>query len=142
MVIGFSKGLYNETAEDKLKENNYLNTSASLISQSLYEMKLFVNFLKGNEKTVYGLAGLGDLFVSSQGGRNSKMGEYMSEGYAYSEVKKSKMPTETVEGAELVFEIGSNIKNDFNIKKMPLLIGMVEAILNDKKFEINWENFH
>ena len=55
---------------------------------------------------------------------------------------KSKMPTETVEGAELVFEIGSNIKNDFNIKKMPLLIGMVEAILNDKKFEINWENFH
>ena len=70
------------------------------------------------------------------------MGEYMSKGYVYSEVKKSKMPTETVEGAELIFEIGSNIKNDFNIKKMPLLIGMVEAILNDKKFEINWENFH
>ena len=59
MVIGFSKGLYNETVEDKLKENNYLNTSASLISQSLCEMELFVNFLKGNEKTVYGLAGLG-----------------------------------------------------------------------------------
>ena len=105
-------------------------------------MELFVNFLKGNEKTVYGLAGLGDLFVSSQGGRNSKMGEYMSKGYVYSEVKKSKMPTETVEGAELVFEIGSNIKNDFSIKKMPLLIGMVDAILNDKKFEINWKYFH
>ena len=142
MVIGFSKGLYNETAEDKLKENNYLNTSASLISQSLCEMELFVDFLKGNKKTVYGLAGLGDLFVSSQGGRNSKMGEYMSKGYVYSEVKKSKMPTETVEGAELIFEIGSNIKNDFSIKKMPLLIGMVDAILNDKKFEINWEYLH
>jgi len=142
MVIGFSKGLYTETAEDKLKENNYLNTSASLISQSLCEMELFVNFLKGNEKTVYGLAGLGDLFVSSQGGRNSKMGEYMGKGYVYSEVKKSKMPTETVEGAELIFEIGSNIKNDFSIKKMPLLIGMVDAILNDKKFEINWEYLH
>ena len=141
MVIGFSKGLYTETVEDKLKENNYLNTSASLISQSLCEMELFVNFLKGNEKTVYGLAGLGDLFVSSQGGRNSKMGEYMGKGYVYSEVKKSKMLTETVEGAELVFEIGSNIKNDFNIKKMPLMVGMIDAILDDKKFIINWNDF-
>ena len=141
MDIGFSKGLYNETVEDKLKENNYLNTSASLISQSLCEMKLFVNFLKGNEKTVYGLAGQGDLFVSSQGGRNSKMGEYMGKGYVYSEVKKSKMPTETVEGAELVFEIGSNIKNDFSIKKMPLMVGMIDAILDDKKFIINWNDF-
>ena len=52
------------------------------------------------------------------------------------------MPTETVEGAELIFEIGSNIKNDFNMKKMPLLIGMVDAILDDKKFDINWEYFH
>ena len=127
---------------EKIKENNFLNTSAFLISQSLSEMELFVDFLKGNEKTVYGLAGLGDLFVSSQGGRNSKMGEYMSKGCVYSEVKKSKMPTETVEGAELIFEIGSNIQNDFSIKKMPLLIGMVDAILNDKKFEINWEYFH
>ena len=142
MVIGFSKELYNETIEYKLTESNYLNTSASLISQSLCEMKLFVNFLKGNEKTVYGLAGLGDLFVSSQGGRNSKMGQYMSQGYVYSEVKKSKMPTETVEGAELAFEIGSKIKSDFNIKKMPLLIGMIDAILDDKKFEINWKYFH
>ncbi len=141
MVIGFSNGLYNETMEDKLKKNNYLNPAASLISQSLCEMELFVDFLKGNKKTVYGLAGLGDLFVSAQGGRNSKMGEYMSKGHVYSEVKKSRMPTETIEGAELVFEIGSNIKNDFNIKKMPLMVGMIEAILDDKKFIINWNDF-
>ena len=141
MVIGFSKGLYNETMEDKLKENDYLNTAASLMSQSVYEMELFVDFLNGNKKTVYGLAGFGDLFVSAQGGRNSKMGAYMSKGYIYSEAKKSKMPTETIEGAELVFEIGSNIKNDFNIKKMPLMVGMIDAILDDKKFIINWNDF-
>ena len=78
--------------KDKLKENNYLNTSAFLISQSLSEMELFVDFLKGNEKTVYGLAGLGDLFVSSQGGRNSKMGEYLGQGMTFKEAKKTKMP--------------------------------------------------
>ena len=140
MVIGFSKGLYNETMEDKLKENYYLNTVASLMSQSICEMELFVDFLNGNKKTVYGLAGFGDLFVSAQGGRNSKMGAYMSKGYVYSEAKKLIMPTETVEGAELAFEIGSNIKNDFNINQMPLMIGMIDAIIDDKKFIINWND--
>ena len=141
MVIGYSQGLYNENNENNLIENNYLNTAGSLITQSLYEMELFVEFLKGNKNTVYGLAGLGDLFVSSQGGRNSKMGLYMSQGYVYSEAKKNKMPTETIEGAELIFGIGTNIKNHFNIKKMPLMIGMIESILNDKKFTINWNDF-
>ena len=49
----------------------YLNTASLLISQSLHEMNLFVDFLHGNKKTVYGLAGLGDLYVSAGGGRNS-----------------------------------------------------------------------
>ena len=51
------------------------------------------------------------------------------------------MPNETIEGAELIFEIGSKIKKDFNIKIMPLMIGMVDAILYDKELKINWNDF-
>ena len=40
--------------------------------QCIYEMELFVDFFKGKRETVLGLAGLGDLYVSSAGGRNSK----------------------------------------------------------------------
>ena len=141
MVIGASQGLCNNNIEEKLKENYYLNTAASLIRQSLHEMSLFVDLLKGNQETVYGLAGIGDLYVSSNGGRNSKMGSYIGMGYLYSEIKKSKMPNETIEGAELIFEIGSKIKKDFNIKIMPLMIGMVDAILYDKELKINWNDF-
>ena len=64
----------------------------------------------------------------------------MGKGYVYSEAKKLMMPIETIEGAELVFEIGPNIKNDFNINQMPLMIGMIDAIINDKKFIINWND--
>ena len=89
-----------------------------------------------------GLAGLGDLYVSSAGGRNSKMGALIGDGMIFSEAKKNKMPDVTVEGAELIFEIGKKVKEDFNEKKLPLMIAMINAILEDKILEIKWENFN
>ena len=68
--------------------------------------KIFSEFLKGKKETVKGLAGLGDLYVSVAGGRNSKMGAFLGEGIVFSEAKKDKMPNVTVEGADLIFEIG------------------------------------
>ena len=56
--------------------------------------------------------------------------------------KKTKMANITVEGAELIFEIGSKVKEDFTYKKLPLMIAMINAILEDKKLDIKWENFH
>ena len=53
-------------------------------------MEVFTEFLKGKKETVKGLAGLGDLYVSAAGGRNSKMGSFIGEGIIYSEAKKTK----------------------------------------------------
>ena len=138
MVIGAASGLN----KIKPKGNLYLNTSAALIRQSVYEMEVFAEFLKGKKETVKGLAGLGDLYVSAAGGRNSKMGAFIGEGIVFSEAKKTKMPNVTVEGAELIFEIGKRVKEDFDDKKLPLMIAMINAILEDKKLDIKWENFN
>ena len=80
---------------------NELNTAAFLLNKSIIEMNKFVKFLGGSEKSVYGLAGLGDLYVSSAGGRNSKMGQLLGKGHLYTEAKAKFMPKETIEGAEL-----------------------------------------
>ena len=138
MAIGAAPGLN----KNKSKGNNHLNTSAALMRQAIYEMELFVEFLNGKKETVNGLAGLGDLYVSSAGGRNSMMGAFIGEGMTFSEAKKNKMPNVTVEGAELIFEIGTKVKKDFDEKKLPLMIAMINAILEDKKLEIKWENFN
>ena len=138
MSIGSAYGLNKK----KIKDNSHLNTSAALVRQSIYEMEIFVDFLNGKKETVNGLAGLGDLYVSSAGGRNSKMGSLLGEGMVFSEAKKNKMPEVTVEGAELIFEIGRNVKKDFNEEKLPLMIAMIDAILEDKKLKIKWENFN
>ena len=97
--------------------------------------------MKGRKETVSGLAGLGDLYVSSGGGRNAKMGAYIGEGLTYSEAKKTKMEKVTVEGADLAKQIAKKIKEDFDEKKLPLMIAMINSIVDDKKLELNWEAF-
>ena len=138
MIIGASKGLSSETADDEIKSKYHYNTAASLIQRSISEMVFFTKFFKGKEETVYGLAGIGDLYVSAIGGRNSKMGEYLGDGYNYLEVKKKFMINDTVEGAELAFEIGSKIMKEFSKNDLPLMINLLDSIINNKKFKINW----
>ena len=138
MIIGASKGLSSETADDEIKSKYHYNTAASLIHRSISEMVFFTKFFKGKEETVYGLAGIGDLYVSAIGGRNSKMGKYLGDGYNYLEAKKKFMIKDTVEGAELAFEIGSKIMKEFSKNDLPLMINLLDSIINNKKFKINW----
>ena len=66
-----------------------LNTSSSIFRKSISEMVYLTKFFKGKEETVYGLAGIGDLYVSSLGGRNSRMGKYLGKGYTFKNAKKN-----------------------------------------------------
>ena len=52
------------------------------------------------------------------------------------------MPNHTIEGADLVLEIGSKIKKDFEDKSLPLMISVIDCISNDKKLKIDWDNFN
>ncbi len=109
------------------------NTSSAIFAKSINEMMYLTKYFKGNEDTVYGLAGVGDLYVSAVGGRNSKMGEYLGKGYTFKRAKKKFMPNDTVEGAELAKEIGKHILKKVNNKKIPLMVTLLRAILNNKK---------
>ena len=141
MAVGAAKGLSAPDASDQIKEKNYFNTASALITQSIYEMEIFVEHLNGKKQTVKGLSGLGDLYVSSAGGRNALMGSFLGEGLTFSEAKKSKMKEITVEGADLIKEIGKKVKEEFDEKKLPLMIAMINAILEDKKLDIKWNYF-
>ena len=115
------------------------NTSSSIFTESINEMVYLTKFFKGKENTVYGLAGVGDLYVSAVGGRNSKMGEFLGKGFTFKNAKKKFMSNDTIEGAELVFEIGKKILKKVNKKKIPLMVDLVKSILNNKKLNIRWE---
>jgi len=114
------------------------NTSSALFKKSIDEMKYLVNYFKGKNETVYGLAGLGDLYVSAMGGRNSKMGEYLGQGYTFAQAKKKFMKNDTVEGADLAIEIAPFVFKKINKRKLPLMVSLLEAIVKNKKLKINY----
>ena len=141
MVIGASEGLCLKDSSKAIRSKNYLNTAATLINQSIREMIIFTTKFGGKKDTVLGLAGIGDLYVSADGGRNSKMGYFIGQGMTYAKAKKNKMPKDTIEGAELIREIGKKVNNDFSRKKLPLMTSMINAVLKNKPLTIKWDNF-
>ena len=138
MLIGASEGLSNSKASKEIQSKYFLNTAASLIHRSISEMVEFVSHYGGKAETVYGLAGLGDLYVSAIGGRNSLMGKYLGEGYLYNDAKEKFMKDVTVEGAQLALEIGPRIFQDLDDRKFPLMFSMLSAICENKKLKIDW----
>ncbi len=94
-----------------------LNTSSNLFQKSLIEMRYLTKYFKGKEQTTLGLAGVGDLYVSAAGGRNSKMGSYLGKGYTFKNAKKKFMLKDTVEGEQLAREIAPYILKKIDKKK-------------------------
>ena len=114
-----------------------LNSSSNLFQKSILEMKYLIKYFKGRDDTISGLAGVGDLYVSAAGGRNSKMGSYLGKGLTFKSAKKRFMPNDTVEGEQLAREIAPFIFRKIDTKKVPLMIHLLKAILYNKKLKIN-----
>ena len=110
-----------------------LNTSSGLFQKSIIEMKYLVKYFKGDVATVLGLSGVGDLYVSVAGGRNSKMGDYLGKGFTFLYAKKKFMPKDTVEGEQLAREIAPYILKKINKKNIPLMHHLLKTIIHNKK---------
>ena len=113
-----------------------LNSSSNLFQKSILEMKYLIKYFKGKDETISGLAGVGDLYVSAAGGRNSKMGSYLGKGFTFKSAKRRFMPKDTIEGEQLAREIATFILKKINKKKIPLMVYLLKAILNNKKLKI------
>ena len=115
-----------------------LNSSSNLFQKSILEMKYLIKYFKGKDETTLGLAGVGDLYVSAAGGRNSKMGSYLGKGFTFKMAKKNFMPNDTVEGEQLAREIAPFIVRKVNKRKIPLMLSLLKAILKNKRIQIRF----
>ena len=113
-----------------------LNASSNLFQKSVIEMNYLTKYFRGKEETTLSLAGVGDLYVSAAGGRNSKMGGYLGKGFTFKTAKKRFMPNDTVEGEQLAREIAPFIFKKIDNKKVPLMINLLRSIISDKKLKI------
>lgn len=123
------------------------NLSSGLFTQALEEMRRIVRFMGGSAESVYGLPGCGDLYVTCQAGRNSRMGRLLGQGLKYSEAKARHMPHDTIEGAELALNIGPAMEKlmehgHIDRSSLPLGQAILEAVCRDQPLRFSWEKFY
>jgi glycerol-3-phosphate dehydrogenase (NAD(P)+) len=122
------------------------NLAAALFAQGLWETAYLVDFMGGQRRSVFILPGAGDLYVTSMGGRNSRMGLYLGQGIPYSTAKRDFMADVTIEGAQLAQAIGPTIETLFARGKLdaaalPLMAKMIDIVCHDAPVEFPWDAF-
>jgi glycerol-3-phosphate dehydrogenase (NAD(P)+) len=141
---GFMDGILDREGESEAKYRNY-DYGAALFGQATRELGQFMELLGGEPETPYGLAGVGDMFVTSMGGRNVKVGRIIGSGLRFSEAREQ-MPGVTLEGAAAIEVIGGAIpklvergivgQGDF-----PLMRHLHSVVALDEQLDMPWSTF-
>ena len=105
LSVGFAEGVLEGLGETDGPYRNH-NYEASLFGQGAAEIGQMLRLLGGRPETAYGLAGVGDMYVTSAGGRNIRVGRLIGAGMTFSEADE-KLGHITLEGAAAIRVIGS-----------------------------------
>lgn len=122
------------------------NVAAAIYAQGLWEISYMAAQMGGRRESVISLPGAGDLYVTSMGGRNGRMGRYLGLGMPFSEAKATHMADITIEGAELAIAIGPTVESliaDGTLDRtaVPLLLAMIDIVCHDAPAELPWDDF-
>jgi glycerol-3-phosphate dehydrogenase (NAD(P)+) len=145
LAVGMAAGML-ESSGNVESQARMHDAAAALFTQALWEMMYLVRKLGGNERSVMTLAGAGDLYVTCQAGRNSRMGRWLGLGLRYNEAKAKYMSDETVEGGETAKAIAPAIEAMIGLSRIdrqaiPLAQIILDAVCRDAQPAIPWEQF-
>jgi glycerol-3-phosphate dehydrogenase (NAD(P)+) len=141
LSVGFGEGVLEKLGEtDGLYRNH--NYEAALFGQGAAEIGQMLRLLGGRPETAYGLAGVGDMYVTSAGGRNIRVGRLIGAGMTFTEAD-AKLGHITLEGAAAIRVIGSALpalteRGLVQASEFPLLRALHDAIGNDQPLDIPW----
>lgn len=104
------------------------NTFAALLTRGLVEISRLGTAMGGEEKTFYGLTGLGDLIVtcSSEHSRNRRAGEMIGKGFSIEEARREiGMTIESVDNIDVAYKLAKK----YNVE-MPIVNAVYDVLYN------------
>lgn len=104
------------------------NTFAALLTRGLVEIARLGTAMGGEEKTFYGLTGLGDLIVTcgSEHSRNRRAGEMIGKGFSIEEAKKEiGMTIESIDNIDVAYKLAKQ----YNVE-MPIVNAVYDVLYN------------
>jgi glycerol-3-phosphate dehydrogenase (NAD(P)+) len=142
--VGFAEGVLDRLGHTDGPDRNH-NYEAALFAQGVAEISQMVALLGGRPETPYGLPGVGDMFVTSTGGRNIRVGRLLGAGLRFSEAR-ARMGDITLEGAAAIQVIGGALpkltaRGIIGPEDFPLLRGLHAVVGQEQPLGIPWSSF-
>ncbi len=128
--MGIVEGLYGPGMS-----GNFHNFSSLLFNQSVLEISRIVEKAGGDKRTVFDSAGIGDLYVTSQSGRNRKFGELIGRGDPPGEVYKTMLESGELAEGYHTLKLGKKWLEDSYpeiLMELPLFNALYEIVFNSK----------
>lgn len=148
LSVGFGHGVLEKLGdggEDGAGRYRNHNYEAGLFGQGAAEMGELVELLGGRRETAYGPAGVGDMYVTSAGGRNVRVGRLIGAGSTFT-AAAAELGNPTLEGAAAIAVIGGALprlteRGVVAPDAFPLLRALYRVIGEDRPLDIPWSTF-
>jgi glycerol-3-phosphate dehydrogenase (NAD(P)+) len=140
MAVGFALGWLDQQGGMDTAGAAMHNLEAAIFATAVTEMESFLQMLGADRSFAFGMPGAGDLFVTCQGGRSTRVGRLFGAGNSHVEVLEQ-MAHETLESIDTVQIIGKGLpwiaaRYSFPLEKFQLMAAMFEVIVNHQSPQV------
>jgi glycerol-3-phosphate dehydrogenase (NAD(P)+) len=142
--IGLAEGEIERRGEAESPDRAH-NYEAALFAQSATEIRRWVALFGGDPETALWLPGVGDLYVTSTGGRNVRVGRLLGSGLGFADAA-ARLGNPTLEGAEAIEVFGDALgrlteRGVVGQEDFPLMRHLYEVIALERAVDIPWSRF-
>lgn len=121
------------------------NAESAVFAQALFEMQRIIGLMGGGSASVLGLAGAGDLDVTTNGGRTGRFGKWLGTGLSR-EAAIAKMEGATLECLEILDQLRKAVSawqhaGNLGAQELPLLRHMQAVALDGAAVDLPYAQF-
>jgi glycerol-3-phosphate dehydrogenase (NAD(P)+) len=142
--IGLAEGELERRGEADSPDRAH-NYEAALFGQSAGEIRQWASVLGAQRDTALWLPGVGDLYVTSTGGRNVRVGRLLGSGLRFTEAA-ARLGNPTLEGASAIEVFGKALgrlteRGVVALDDFPLMRHLHEVVALERPLTIPWSRF-
>ena len=144
LAVGLAEGELERRGEAAGVDRAH-NYEAAVFAQGAAEMRQWVALVGGRPETPSWLPGVGDMYVTSTGGRNVRVGGLVGSGLAFTEAA-ARMDNPTLEGAAAIRVFGGALvklteRGVVGEADFPLMRHLYEVIALERPLNMPWHRF-
>lgn len=141
--VGIANGVLDGLAVDDGYANH--NFAAALFAQGASETERMVGLLGGDDAQSHILPAVGDMYVTSTGGRNVRVGRLLGAGERFSSAREQ-LGNPTLEGAACITVVGAALpklteRGVVGSDDFPLLRHLYDVVGRERPLAVPWERF-